>query len=142
MHVLTSKAAALFHLHKSRGNEAIDEMGILKDFQGILIHDSYAAYFIYLCLHALCGAHFLRELVFVEENQKEEWAKMMRLHLLEMLQRVHKIKELGKITDDELKSYEEKYIQIIHIALKYHEGLEPLPQKKRKNKTTCRQECS
>ncbi|PKM09835.1 MAG: hypothetical protein CVV13_15100 [Gammaproteobacteria bacterium HGW-Gammaproteobacteria-3] len=39
-------------------------------------------YFKLNCLHALCNAHHLRELTYVEEQDQQAWAKLMRELLL------------------------------------------------------------
>ncbi|WP_252178549.1 IS66 family transposase [Endozoicomonas sp. 4G] len=62
MHVLRTEKWTMYHLDPSRGHSAIESMGILLAFAGILVHDHYKAYFRYAALHALCNAHHLREL--------------------------------------------------------------------------------
>jgi transposase len=50
--------------HARRGREATDEIGILPEFRGVLVHDCWAPYDTYeqLAAHQLCIAHALREL--------------------------------------------------------------------------------
>ena len=62
MHVLRSEKWTLYHLDPSKGHSAIESMGVLLTFAGILVHDHYKAYFRYAALHVLCNAHHLREL--------------------------------------------------------------------------------
>ena len=62
MHVLRSEKWTLYHLDPSKGHSAIESMGVLLTFAGILVHDHYKAYFRYAALHVLCNAHYLREL--------------------------------------------------------------------------------
>lgn len=63
----------------------MDEGGVLPDFSGVLVHDSYASYFKahYRFEHALCGAHLLRECQGIAEHDKHEWAKQMYTYLQE-----------------------------------------------------------
>ena len=41
------------------------------------VHDGWKPYAHYECLHALCNAHHLRELIFIEETTKQAWATEM-----------------------------------------------------------------
>ncbi len=54
--------------HRKRGREAIEEIGIIPRYKGVLVHDCWASYMGYdQCSHQLCGSHLLRELTFVVE---------------------------------------------------------------------------
>ena len=79
VHVASSQLATLYTIHAKRGQEAMDEAGILPLFQGIGIHDHWFPYFAYEQItHGLCNAHHLRELTFIHEQEKEDWAKQMK----------------------------------------------------------------
>jgi transposase len=82
LHVLCNAKFTLFFAHSKRGKEAMDEMGVLPYFKGYLCHDHWKPYFSYLCTHVLCNAHHLRELVYIEEVEKQIWAKKMREFLI------------------------------------------------------------
>ena len=85
MHTVCNNRFTHFQVHEKRGNEATDEIGILQNFTGTLIHDHWKPYFKYEnCTHALCGSHHLRELTAVEETDGFVWAKVMREFLLEL----------------------------------------------------------
>ncbi len=54
--------------------EAIEDIGIIPLFEGVLIHDCWAAYMGYdQCRHQLCGSHLLREMTFVVESDGDRW---------------------------------------------------------------------
>ena len=78
MHVLSSARISLFAHHEKRGREAMDEIGVLGDYNGTLVHDRFSSYFSYPCGHSLCNAHILRDLTYVEEAFGAGWAKKMR----------------------------------------------------------------
>jgi len=65
-------------------------MGILPFFLGILCHDHWMPYFKYLCTHALCNAHHLRELIRAYEQDAQQWAEKMRRLLLDINDDVEK----------------------------------------------------
>jgi transposase len=63
MHVLSTKTLTLIHASMTRGIEAINEMGVLAGFRGVVIHDRLALYWKFRrAKHGLCGAHLLRDL--------------------------------------------------------------------------------
>lgn len=84
LHCLSNTDATYFYPHENRGGKAIDEMGVLPSFQGVLCHDHWKPYFNYNCLHALCNAHHLRELERAEEQDGQQWAKDLKILLLEI----------------------------------------------------------
>ncbi len=54
------------------------------------------------CLHALCNAHHLRELIFLEETYKQEWASKIKELLLDLKAEVQAAKARGQPTLDRL----------------------------------------
>jgi hypothetical protein len=66
-----------------RGVEAIDAAGVLPGFDGVAVHDGWKPYRTDTnAIHALCGAHHLRELLAAEE-QGQGWASVMSCLLLD-----------------------------------------------------------
>ena len=63
--------------HDKRGQLAMDEANILPGFKGIAVHDGLPAYRNYECAHALCNAHHLRELIYLEETTQQPWTRKM-----------------------------------------------------------------
>ena len=63
--------------HDKRGQIAMDAFGILPAFQGVAVHDGWASYRDYSCTHALCNAHHLRELIYLEETTEQTWPRKM-----------------------------------------------------------------
>lgn len=90
LHNASNDKWTLFFPHLKRGCEAMISMGILPFFLGILCHDHWMPYFKYLCTHALCNAHHLRELVRAYEQDSQQWAEKMRRLLLDINDDVEK----------------------------------------------------
>ena len=59
---------------RQRGQQALETIGILPRFRGWAIHDRWASYARYACLHCLCKAHLLRDLTFLAEEAGQVWA--------------------------------------------------------------------
>lgn len=71
--------------HAKRGKEAMDEIGILPYFIGLLVHDHWKPYYRYeSCSHVLCNAHHKRELTRAWEQDGQAWAKDMEALLDEI----------------------------------------------------------
>jgi transposase len=57
LHVLSTAKLTAYWIHPKRGQEALEAIGLLRQFNGILVHDHWSAYAVYGCLHAMCNAH-------------------------------------------------------------------------------------
>src|SRR6266516_4206673 len=96
MHVSATEHLTHYAVHRKRGKEALDAIGILKDFQGVSVHDGWRSYWHYLCRHGLCNVHHLRELTFLEEEQQQGWAAEMKELLLSMKAAVAEARAVGR----------------------------------------------
>jgi transposase len=106
-------------ISRERGKAGTDTNGILKDFHGTAVHDSLRQYFGYdNCLHALCGAHLLRELTAVIENDGFEWANQMKGLLEGMKSAVDRYKadEKLELSRYYLKKFSEEYTTILEAG--------------------------
>ena len=81
LHILSNAERTFYHIDPKRGYDAIERMGILKDYTGWLVHDFWPAYFRLPCNHAMCNHHIVRELTYFEE--KYSWAAKMKALLLQ-----------------------------------------------------------
>lgn len=96
MHVSATEQVTHYAVHPKRGQQALEAIGILKDFQGVSVHDGWCSYWLYRCLHALCNVHHLRELTFLAEEQQQAWAAEMKALLLDMKAAVHQARAQGR----------------------------------------------
>ena len=84
LHTVGNDKLTYFYPHEKRGFLAMEDIGVLKHFTGILCHDHWKPYFKYKCLHALCNAHHVRELERSCEQDGQKWARKMQELLLEI----------------------------------------------------------
>lgn len=115
-------------VHKNRGKKAMEEMGILPGYTGIVETDCWAPYFQYTDAgHALCNAHLARELVYASENLGQAWAEELKSLLFEIHQEREKRKRAGEtaFTPTEFAEYNVRYDAIVHTGLIHN----PVPEK-------------
>jgi transposase len=85
LHVASTESLTSYEVHAKRGQEAMNEAGILGAFSGTVVPDHWKPYLTYgECEHALCHAHHLRELCFIDKQSHQSWAKDMVELLLEI----------------------------------------------------------
>ena len=85
LHSISNETWTVFYPHTSRGKDAIEEMGVLPFYNGILCHDYYKAYYEYGSLHALCNSHHKRELTRSVEQDNQNWSKYLGINNLLIL---------------------------------------------------------
>lgn len=114
LHCTSNSSWTYFSPHEKRGTEAMDSIGILPKFKGILCHDHWKPYYSYDCMHALCNAHHQRELEGVWGEDKQQWAKEMKT-LLEEINRA--VEDAGGLLETgESEKYRQRYRAIVKNA--------------------------
>jgi transposase len=129
LHCVSNDLWSYYLPHEKRGLEAMEEMGVLPHFKGILCHDHWKPYFKLDCLHALCNAHHLRELERAWEQDKQEWAREMKDLLLHINQAVDDAG--GRLEPAESRKYRQKYRDLLDKA---QNECPPPDQSNKKNK--------
>ena len=118
IHTYSCGDLVLQFIHPSRGSNAINDIGILEKYGGVLIHDCWSPYFSYTDItHALCIAHILRELKFVEDSSSSRWATNLKKLLQETVELVQKRKS-KVLTKKEYKTLERRYRNILTRGVK------------------------
>lgn len=114
-HTLGTTRFTYFFCHNKRGKKALREDGILDRFFARLMHDGWKSYFDFDCLHALCNAHHLRELVFLSEEYGQRWARTMIALLCQIKKTVDRAKNAGRtqLAPQTLTHYRKRYDSII-----------------------------
>ncbi|HLZ57555.1 MAG TPA: IS66 family transposase [Ktedonosporobacter sp.] len=121
MHVTCTPTLTHYHVDASRGQAALEAIGIVAQFTGVSIHDGWASYFLYDCEHALCIVHLLRDLVFLEE-QGLSWAADLKALLLEMKAATDQARALGKTRLDfwEVVDWEAQFLRLLDEGDRLH----------------------
>lgn len=126
LHVAATQSLTHYGVNKRRGSVATAEIGILPVFRGTATHDGLSAYMKYACAHSLCNAHHLRELTFLHEELKREWAGEMKEFLVKVKQQVDNAKAAGRSSLDKRTEnrYDKRYDQILRRGRR-REQVEP-----------------
>ena len=114
LHCVSNQLWSYYLPHDKRGLDAMEEMGVLPHFKGVLCHDHWKPYFKFGCEHALCNAHHLRELERAWEQDKQEWAKDMKNLLVQINQAVGDAG--GRLEPAQSQDYRQQYIDLLNKA--------------------------
>ena len=133
LHVASTAGLTYYLPHEKRGGVAIDELGILPLFEGTAVHDGWKPYFNYLCYHALCNAHHLRELICIYEDYDQRWAQQLIDLLLEIKERREKSKG-NSFAAKTILGFEEKYREILKTGMEVNPPPVDPPQKKKRGR--------
>jgi transposase len=119
-HTLGTELFTYFLVHAKRGRAALREDGTLQTFIGRLVHDGWVSYFDIDCLHALCNAHHLRELIFVSEQPHQRWAATMVKFLCHIKKTVDRAKAAGRkqLADTTIRKYRSRYEALLACGLR------------------------
>ena len=113
IHICSAGEITLKCLHPKRGQEAMEDIGVIPRYGGVMIHDCWASYLAYdHCDHGLCGSHLLRELTFIVEAEGYAWAKNMKRLLQHTCARVASRKR-KKLNAREYANLQKRYRNII-----------------------------
>jgi transposase-like protein len=119
IHSYSAGDVTLKFVHRKRGCEAIEDIGIIPKYGGTIIHDSWASYLSYEHVdHGLCGSHLLRELKFIEDSTGDKWAIKMKKLLQKAAETVGDRHQKRVLTKFEFKSLQSRYRNILTRAKK------------------------
>ncbi len=126
IHVYCAGDITLKRLHRNRGLEAMEDIGIIPRYGGVVIHDCWQSYFSYQNFDdALCGSHLLRELTFIVDSNGYAWAANIKRLLQENCVIVAKRKS-KQLSEREYKNLQKRYRNILTRGEK---ELPPIPPK-------------
>ena len=124
LHILCSRFLSHLRLGERRGD-------IPRDLEGTVIHDCLSPYFTMENVrHGVCNQHLIRELTAAHEIDGEPWAAEMKVILYEARDLAEAARNAGQNAVDPvaIAKIERLYAACWGKAIKYHEGLPPLPR--------------
>lgn len=131
IHVYSSGDITLKRLHRRRGKKAIEDIGIVPRYSGIIIHDCWASYLSYdHCDHGLCGAHLLRELTYIVQSNDYRWAVNLKALLKDACKTVASRKQ-KKLTAPEYATLQRRYRNILSRGARELPEVPPKPSGQR-----------
>ncbi len=111
MHVVCNGNLTHYAPHAKRGMEALEDIGILPQYEGTLVHDFWKPYFKLACEHGLCNAHHLRELTGIQELTDQKWPQELSELLIEIKDSIES-SDKG-LTDIQIESFSKRYDLLI-----------------------------
>lgn len=136
-HVASTAAVTHLSIHDNRGAKALQDIGIFPPREGKAIHDGYHSYYQFPGVeHGLCNAHHLRELLFVHEQYKQEWAEGLSQLLVEIKGAVEVARERGEqvLSQAQLTDFESRYDRLLERGYGANPPPAEPPPKKRGRK--------
>jgi len=118
VHVCATKHLTHYGAHQSRGRKGMDAIGIAPLFEGISVHDALRSYHGYRFTEAFCNVHHLRDLTFLEEKLKQDWATDMKVLLLDMKEATEQARARGQpeVETAVLTALLTRYDRLLHVG--------------------------
>jgi len=135
LHVVASQTHTWYGIHGKRGMEAIGAHGILPRRRAVTVHDCWKPYWQLDCVHALCNAHLLRELVYVKQVTAQAWPQQMT----DLLRTANKISNASRrqnmpLAPEVVAAFRTLYDDILRQAQCLHPAAAPSPGKRGSSK--------
>ena len=117
LHSVSNQQWTLYDVHRKRGFEAIEAIGLLPEYRGILVHDFFKPYLKLDVDHAFCCAHLMRECQGITDNSEQLWSGKMKTLLSNLWERTKVLREDAKrFAPRELKKWYGIYDSIVNLG--------------------------
>lgn len=125
VHVYSNEMVTLLEGSSYRGKKAMDEINILPQMKGTVIHDRWSSYFQYEDVrHGLCNAHLLRNIKAVQENSNMGWLEEIKQVLL-------RAKEEGKLKKKSRQYRRSKFENILRKQRAHYQKQDEILRKQK-----------
>jgi transposase len=120
LHTTGTASLTYYAYHQKRGKVAMEAINILPRFQGRVVHDDLPSYFQYDFLHAVCNAHHLRALLFLQERYPQKWVEPLMALLLKIKKKVETAQRnnQNELSDRQKTTYFAHYDTLIQQGLR------------------------
>lgn len=117
-----------YRWHRKRGAEGIEAVSLIPGYRGRMMHDRWYSYDRYPCTQSLCGAHLIRDTLFVAEHEKQPWAARMVEHLRQMLHVTNQWRAQGaqRLPGELRRERLAEYFEIVRAGYAAHAD-QPMP---------------
>jgi len=112
LHTAVTDKLTWYGVHARRGMAAIQELDVLPNCAGRLIHDCFAPYWnLADKKHSLCGAHLLRELAYEQQITGHSWAQELATTLVDALKACYAARQAGStaLSATEIETFTGRY---------------------------------
>ena len=125
LHVNSTRWLTHLAWHARRGRQALEDIGIWPRFRGRAMRDRWASYDHYRCAQSICGAHLVRDCIYVEEQEQQFWAGEMADLLLSMARAADEWRQRGAqaVPTDERDAWVAQYFDLLASGF----AAQPLP---------------
>ena len=133
LHVICNKDATYTYISQSRGINGMLEGGTALLQGSTIVHDCWKSYFLIEGItHALCNAHIIRELAGIIIFYNQEWAFIVLMILLEILDAKERALEEGidHFTDEQIEEYKNRILEQVKKGIE----MNPVPERKKGQK--------
>jgi transposase len=114
----------------------MDAAGMLPKLTGTAVYAHWKPYFRYAnASHSLCNVHHLRELRFIVQQYRQEWANEIAALLMEIKALISKsCPRQSQLPPEQRAEFEVRYEEIIAKGLLASPPPEPIPKKRERPK--------
>lgn len=133
LHVASTPNLTYYGIHAKRGKEATDAFGILPYYKKTAVHDFWKPYLQYVCGHAFCNAHIMRELTCAFEQKNQSWANELKVLLLEINKQVEQCKRSkNNLSQNDLHEFDRRYNDLLETGFRLNpnSSIQDLPSKR------------